>query len=86
LAKPPTEITEVPSSCDLTLCAWSAARLAGCDPKTVRCYVDLREAGYDHFRRTRRGPPHRPYLEKVEELVEQWRGKIRVSADRSDFR
>lgn len=69
---------EILSTYDLTRCAWSAAQLAGCDPKTVQRYVDLREAGFDPFRRTRRARLIDPYLEKVEELVEDSRGKIRA--------
>jgi hypothetical protein len=30
---------------DLTGCAWSAAQLAGCDPKTVRRYIAIRAEG-----------------------------------------
>ena len=54
MAKNPTEIMEILASYDLTRCAWSAAQLMGCDPKTVQRYVDLREAGFDPLRRTRR--------------------------------
>ena len=42
---------EVFASYDLTLCDWSAAQLVGCDPKTVRRYVDLRDAGFNSFQR-----------------------------------
>src|SRR2546421_13104542 len=51
---------EILASYDLTRCAWSAAQLVGCDPKTVQRYVDLREAGLDPLRRTRRGRPLGP--------------------------
>ena len=78
MAKTPTEIMEILASYDLTRCAWSAAQLAGCDPKTVQRYVDLRDAGLDPLRRTRRARLIDPYLEKVEELVERSRGKIRA--------
>jgi len=30
---------------DLTQTAWSAAQLAGCDPKTVKRYVEASNAG-----------------------------------------
>jgi transposase len=69
---------EIFASYDLTRCAWSAAQLVGCDPKTVQRYVDLREAGLDPLRRTRRARLIDPYLEKVEELVERSKGKIRA--------
>ena len=69
---------EILASYDLTRCAWSAAQLAGCDPKTVQRYVDLRDAGLDPMRRTRRARLIDRYLDKVEELVEHSRGKIRA--------
>ena len=72
------EIMEILASYDLTRCAWSAAQLVDCDPKTVQRYVDLRDAGLDPFRRTRRGRLIDPHLEKVEELVERSKGKIRA--------
>jgi transposase len=78
LAKNPTEIMEIFASYDLTRCAWSAAQLVGCDPKTVQRYVDLREAGLDPLRRSRRARLIDPHLEKVEELVEDSHGKIRA--------
>ena len=78
MAKSPTEIMEILASYDLTRCAWSAAQLAGCDAKTVQRYVDLREAGLDPFRRTRRARLIDPYLEKVEELVENSHARIRA--------
>ena len=78
MAKNPVEIMEIFASYDLTRCAWSAAQLVGCDPKTVQRYVDLREAGLDPLRRTRRARLIDPYLEKVEELVEDSHGKIRA--------
>jgi transposase len=78
LAKNPTEIMEIFASYDLTRCAWSAAQLVGCDPKTVRRYVELRDAGFDPFQCVRRARLIDPYMEKVEELVERSRGKIRA--------
>jgi transposase len=86
LAKNPTEIMEIFASYDLTRCAWSAAQLVGCDPKTVQRYVDLREAGLDPFRRTRRARLIDPYLEKVEELVERSKGKIRADVTHDRLR
>jgi transposase len=69
---------EILASYDLTRTAWSAAQLAGCDPKTVQRYVDLRDAGLDPFRRPRRARLIDAYLEKVEELVEHSKGKVRA--------
>src|SRR5262249_35662048 len=51
---------EIFASYDLTRCAWSAAQLVGCDPKTVQRYVDLRDAGLDPFPTLAPGPAHRP--------------------------
>jgi hypothetical protein len=73
-----TEIMEILASYDLTRTAWSAAQLVGCDPKTVQRYVDLRDAGLDPFRRTRRARLIDPHLGKVEELVEDSHAKIRA--------
>jgi hypothetical protein len=78
LAKNATEIMEILASYDLTRCAWSAAQQVGCDPKTVQRYVDLRDAGLDPFRRPRRARLIDPYLEKVEELVEHSKAKVRA--------
>ena len=86
MAKNPTEIMEIFASYDLTRCAWSAAQLVGCDPKTVQRYVDLREAGLDPFQRTRRARLIDPYLEKVEELVERSKGKIRADVTHDRLR
>ena len=86
MAKNATEIMEILASYDLTRTAWSAAQLVGCDAKTVQRYVDLREAGLDPFRRTRRARLIDPYLEKVEELVERSRGKIRADVTHDRLR
>jgi transposase len=69
---------EILEAFDLTRCAESAAALAGCDPKTVRRYVALRDGGRDPFTRTRRARAIDPYLEKVEELVDRSRAKVRA--------
>jgi hypothetical protein len=54
LAKSAREIMEILEAFDLTRCAWSAAQLVGCDPKTVAAYVARRDAGLDPFSRLRR--------------------------------
>jgi hypothetical protein len=43
VTKSAREIMEILESYDLTRCAYSAAQLAGCDPKTVKRYVALRD-------------------------------------------
>jgi hypothetical protein len=45
VTKSDREIMEILESYDLTRCAHSAAQLAGCDAKTVKRYVALRDAG-----------------------------------------
>ena len=62
----------------LTGCAWSAAQLVECDPKTVARYVAKRDAGGDPHERERRPRLIDPFLAKVEELVERSEGKIRA--------
>ena len=57
MKKSDREIMEILEAFDATGCAHSAARLAGVDPKTVRRYVDAREAG-----RPLDGPVARPKL------------------------
>jgi transposase len=69
---------EILEAFDLTHCAESAAALAGCDPKTVRHYVARRDAGRDPLERQRRPRVIDPFLEKIEELVERSKGKVRA--------
>ena len=81
MTKSDREIMEILEAYDLTRCVYSAAQLSGCDPKTVKRYVALREAGG--------GDPlavaaaSRPklidsFMPKVEELVDQSRSRIRA--------
>jgi transposase len=72
------EIMEILEAFDLTRCPYSAAALAGCDPKTVRRYVALRDAGRDPAVPVRRERALDGHLEKIEELVERSRGRIRA--------
>src|SRR3954468_16851164 len=72
---------EILESYDLTHCAHSAAQLAGCDAKTVRRYVALRDAGGGDPLLVKAGP--RPklidaFLPKVEELVDNSKARIRA--------
>ena len=81
VTKSDREIMEILESYDLTRCAHSAAQLAGCDAKTVRRYVALRDAGGGDPLLVRTVP--RPklidaFMAKVEELVDASKGKIRA--------
>jgi transposase len=81
VTKSDREIMEILESYDLTGCTHSAAQLAGCDAKTVKRYVALRDAGGgDPFVRTAsaRAKLIDAFLPKVEELVEASKGKIRA--------
>lgn len=78
LAKSDKEIMEILEAFDLTRCAWSAAQLVGCDPKTVAAYVARRDAGVASFIRLRRRRLVDPFLAKVEELVDHSQAKIRA--------
>jgi transposase len=69
---------EILEAFDLTRCAWSAAQLVGCDPKTVGAYVARRDAGLDPLGRLRRPRLIDPFLAKIEELVDRSQGKIRA--------
>jgi hypothetical protein len=70
---------EILQAYDLTRCAHSAGQLAGCDPKTVKRYVARRDAGGgDPFVRAARPKLIDAFLLKVEELVDQSKGKIRA--------
>lgn len=78
LTKKSEEIMEILEAFDLTRCASSAAELSGADRKTVQRYVGLRDIGQDPLERTRRTQLIDPYLGKVEELVEDSKGKVRA--------
>jgi hypothetical protein len=72
------EIMEILEAFDLTGCPHSAAQLAGADPKTVARYVAIRDAGGNPFERPARPKIIDPFPEKIEELVERSKGKIRA--------
>lgn len=78
MTKSDKEIMDIYAAFDLTRCPWSAAQLAGCDPRTVERWVAIREAGGNPFERPRRPRLIDPFLEKIEELVERSSGKIRA--------
>ena len=77
MTKSDREIMEIFEAFDLTRTAWSAAQLAGCDPKTVARYVEIRDAGGNPLEKTARPKAIDPYLEKIEEWVDRAKGKIR---------
>ena len=78
MTKSAEETMEIYAAFDLTRCPWSAAQLAGCDPKTVERWVAIRDAGGNPFVPPRRPRLIDPFLEKIEELVERSSGKIRA--------
>ncbi|MCI0690237.1 MAG: IS21 family transposase [Sporichthyaceae bacterium] len=78
MTKSDREVMEILEAYDLTRCAHSAAQLAGVDEKTVARYVAIREAGGNPFTQSRRVRSIDPFLPKVEEWVDQSKGKIRA--------
>ncbi|GGN19708.1 hypothetical protein GCM10010109_33280 [Actinoplanes campanulatus] len=78
MTKSDREIMEILEAFDLTGCVHSAGQLAGCDPKTVKRYVNLRDGGGNPFTRAARPKLIDAFLPKVEELVEKSRAKIRA--------
>jgi transposase len=69
---------EILRAYDLTQTVWSAAQLAGCDPKTVQRYVALRDAGRNPHERDRRARAIDPFVAKIEAWVDESAGKIRA--------
>src|SRR5207244_13372523 len=61
---------------DLTGSYRRAAELAGCDHHTVRRYVRLRGTGVDPAVRSERAKMIDVFMPKIEELVEDSRGRI----------
>ncbi len=81
MTKSDREIMEILEAYDSTGRAHSAAQLAGCDPKTVRRYVALRQAGGgDPLARAAAPRPKMidAFLPKVEELVDNSKARIRA--------
>jgi Mu transposase, C-terminal domain/Integrase core domain len=70
------EIMEILAAYDLTGSYRRAAELAGCDHHTVRRYVRLRGTGVDPAARAERTKMIDAFMPKVEELVEDSRGRI----------
>ena len=78
MTKSGREVMEILEAFDLTRCAWSAAQLAGVDPKTVQRYVARRDAGMNPTEPTRRPRAIDPFMPKIEELIDASAGKIRA--------
>jgi transposase len=78
MSKSGRQIMEILEAFDLTRCAHAAAALTGVDPKTVARYVAIREAGGNPLVAAPRAKLIDPFLEKIEELVERSRGKVRA--------
>jgi transposase len=72
------EIMNILEAFDLTGSAHSAARLAGCDPKTVRHWVAARDRGLPVGGPGRRERLIDPFLDKVEEWVDRSHGHVRA--------
>lgn len=72
------EVMEILEAFDLTQSFQAAARLAGCDHKTVARYVAAREHGEDPFVAATRDSIIDPFLPKIEEWVETSTGDIRA--------
>ena len=75
------EIMNILGACDLTGSLRDAAELAGCSHHTVARYVREREQGTAPGGAAHRVSVIDPFLEKLEELVDRSKGKIR--ADRA---
>lgn len=78
MKKSDREIMEILEAFDATGCAHSAAALAGVDPKTVRRYVDARDAGRPVDAPVARAKLIDPFMAKVEEMVETSEGRVRA--------
>jgi transposase len=69
---------EIFEAYDLTRTVWSAAALTGHDAKTVKRYVQARDAGRNPFEHAPRPKAIDPFLDKIEEWVDQSKAKIRA--------
>lgn len=72
------EIMNILEAFDAMGCAHSAGALAGVDPKTVRRYVDARDAGRPVDAPVKRAKLIDAFMGKVEELVEASEGMVRA--------
>ena len=78
MTKSGRKIMEILEVFDLTRSAHATAKLTGVDAKTVARYVAVRDAGGNPFEPAPRSKIIDPYLEKIEELVERSKGKVRA--------
>ena len=78
MTKSGREVMEIFEAFDLTGTAWSAAQLAGCDAKTVARYVAVRQAGGDPLAKAVRPRLIDEFMDKIEEMVDRSKGKIRA--------
>ncbi|GAB3877983.1 hypothetical protein GCM10027612_86510 [Microbispora bryophytorum subsp. camponoti] len=85
MTKSGMELMEIYEAYDLTGCAWSAAQLAGCDPKTVQRYVAIRAAGGNPHASMPRPKVIDAFLAKIEEKVDRSKGKIRADVVHKDL-
>jgi hypothetical protein len=72
------EIARIFEAYDATESIGSAAAIAGCDPKTVRRYVEARNAGRPLVGWSSRPRLTDAYLDKIEEWVDRSEGLIRA--------
>lgn len=73
------EVMEILEAYDLAGTLRGAAELAGCDHKTVAHYVSEREQGGGEWQRERRTRPRVDrFAEKIDELVDRSKAKIRA--------
>ncbi len=78
LTKSSREIMEILEAYDATECAWSAAKLARVDAKTIARYVQVRDAGGDPFAPVRRVRLIDPFMENVEQMVDLSECQVRA--------
>lgn len=78
MTKSDREIMEILEAFDRTRCAHSAAQLAGVDEKTVTRYISLRDSGRDPLQRTRRARLIDPFLDRIEQMIEDSHGRVRA--------
>ncbi|WP_367621030.1 IS21 family transposase [Streptomyces olivoreticuli] len=69
---------EIFEALDATECVYSAAQLAGVDPKTVRRYARMRDMGLAVDAPIVRPKMIDPFMPKIEEWVERSQGRVRA--------
>ncbi|WKK23826.1 IS21 family transposase [Streptomyces olivoreticuli] len=72
------QIMEIFEALDATECVYSAAQLAGVDPKTVRRYARMRDMGLAVDAPIVRPKMIDPFMPKIEEWVERSQGRVRA--------